>query len=163
MQEAEPGAVWQSRGMGWGAGGRVQRDGTYVYLWLIHVAVWQKPTQHCKTIILQWKIKNENQIKTKQNIYLLLSVAYHVSWISSRLLVERVLRFLYPLKHFPSALFFIFSKIFSLSFFLYVFLHFSWRLITLQYCAHTQRKGNLAVPLEEKMVNKCISIFLKLL
>ena len=28
----------------------------YVYLWLIHVDVWQKPTYYCKAIILQLKI-----------------------------------------------------------------------------------------------------------
>ena len=33
-------------------GGRFKREGTYVYLWLIHVDIWQKPTQHCKAIIL---------------------------------------------------------------------------------------------------------------
>ena len=27
-----------------------------VYLWLIHVDLWQKPTQYCKSIILQLKI-----------------------------------------------------------------------------------------------------------
>ena len=31
------------------------REGTYVYLWLIHVLVGQKPTQHCKAISLQFK------------------------------------------------------------------------------------------------------------
>ena len=36
-------------------GGRSKRDGTYVYIWLIHV-VQQKPTQQCKAIILQFKI-----------------------------------------------------------------------------------------------------------
>ena len=42
---------------GWDeVGGRIKREGTYVYLWLIHVAVWQKLTQHCKAIILQLKI-----------------------------------------------------------------------------------------------------------
>ena len=36
-----------------GGGGReAQEGGTYVSLWLIHVVVWQKPTQHCKAIIL---------------------------------------------------------------------------------------------------------------
>ena len=35
---------------------RFQRDGRYVYLWLSHVAVWQKPTQYCKAIILQLKM-----------------------------------------------------------------------------------------------------------
>ena len=29
-----------------------------VYLWLIHVDVWQKPTQDCKAIILQLKFFN---------------------------------------------------------------------------------------------------------
>ena len=38
---------------------------TYVYLWLIHVDVWQKPTQYCKAIILQLKISKFNYIKYK--------------------------------------------------------------------------------------------------
>ena len=29
-------------------GGRFRREGTYVYLWLIHVDVWQKPAQYYK-------------------------------------------------------------------------------------------------------------------
>ena len=33
--------------------GRLQKEGTYVYLRLIHIVVWQKPTQYCKAIILQ--------------------------------------------------------------------------------------------------------------
>ena len=40
-------------------GGRwdgVSRRGSYVYLWLVHVDVWQKLTQYCKAIILQLKI-----------------------------------------------------------------------------------------------------------
>ena len=41
---------------GVGVGGRFKREGTYVYLWLIHVDIWQKPTQFCKEIILQLKI-----------------------------------------------------------------------------------------------------------
>ena len=39
----------------WDAGGRLKREGTYVHLRLIHIVVWQKPTQHCKAIILQLK------------------------------------------------------------------------------------------------------------
>ena len=31
---------------GWEVGGRLKREGTYVYLWLIHPDVWQRPTQH---------------------------------------------------------------------------------------------------------------------
>ena len=38
-------------------GGRFKMEGTYVYLWLIHVDVWQKSTQFCKAIILQLKNK----------------------------------------------------------------------------------------------------------
>ena len=44
---------------GWhgvGGGGKVQEGGTYVFLKLIHVNVWQKPTQYCKAIIFQLKI-----------------------------------------------------------------------------------------------------------
>ena len=46
-------------GNGWEVGGRFKREGTYVYLWLIHITVWQKPTQHCKESILQLKKKKE--------------------------------------------------------------------------------------------------------
>ena len=42
--------------MGWEVGGKLKREGTYVCLRLIHVGVWQKPTQSCKAIILQLKI-----------------------------------------------------------------------------------------------------------
>ena len=42
--------------MGWEVGRKFKRDGTYVYLWLIHIDVRQKPTQYCKAIILQLKI-----------------------------------------------------------------------------------------------------------
>ena len=38
------------------------RKGTYTYLWLIHVSVWQKTTKFCKTIILQLK----NRFKKKK-------------------------------------------------------------------------------------------------
>ena len=41
---------------GVGMRGRVKREGTYVYLRLIHTVVWQKSAQHCKAIILQLKI-----------------------------------------------------------------------------------------------------------
>jgi len=42
---------------GWdGVGGKLRREGAYVYLWLTHADVWQKPTKHCKAIILQLKI-----------------------------------------------------------------------------------------------------------
>ena len=40
----------------WELGERFNREGIYVYLWLIHVDIWQKPTTYCKAIILQLKI-----------------------------------------------------------------------------------------------------------
>ena len=54
-------------GMEWKVGGRY-KEGTCVYLRLIHVDVWQKPTQYHKTIILQLKI---NQLKTYSWIMLI--------------------------------------------------------------------------------------------
>ena len=42
--------------MWWEVTGRFKKEGTYMYPWLIHVGVWQKPTQYCKAIILQLKI-----------------------------------------------------------------------------------------------------------
>ena len=42
-------------------GGRFKREGIYVYLWLIHVDVWQKPTKFCTLIILQLKNNKTNK------------------------------------------------------------------------------------------------------
>ena len=55
------GSTWwsvttQRGGMGWEVGRTFKREGTFVCLWLIYVDIWQKPTQHCKAIILQLKI-----------------------------------------------------------------------------------------------------------
>ena len=36
---------------------RLSDQAQHVYLWLIHVGVWQKPSQYCKVISLQLKIK----------------------------------------------------------------------------------------------------------
>ena len=50
-----------------GVGRKLKREGTYVHLWLIHVDVWQRPTQHCnyppiknKYIFLKNHILHEN-------------------------------------------------------------------------------------------------------
>ena len=43
-------------------------EDTYVYLWLIHVDVWQKPTQYCKAIILQLKIIFKKENKKRDSI-----------------------------------------------------------------------------------------------
>jgi len=40
--------------------GKFKREGIYVYTWLIHVVIWQKPAQYYKTIILQLKINLKN-------------------------------------------------------------------------------------------------------
>ena len=52
-------------------GKRFRREVTYVYLWLIHVVVWQRPTQHnynnCKTIILQLKKKKRKSALTGED------------------------------------------------------------------------------------------------
>ena len=42
-------------------GGKFQREVTYVYLWLMCVEVWQKPTQYCKAIILQLNKSKEEK------------------------------------------------------------------------------------------------------
>ena len=60
-------------GIGWEVGGGFRKEGTYVYLWLIYVDVWQKPTQHCNTIILQIKKNNfflKSLLKLTEKIYL---------------------------------------------------------------------------------------------
>ena len=47
--------MYKIRYLGWEVGRRFKMEGTYVYLWLIRVNIWQKPTQYCKAIILQLK------------------------------------------------------------------------------------------------------------
>ena len=61
--EVKPCALSQPRGVGWwgrwegGSRGR----GHKVYLWLIHVDVWQKLAQYYKAIILQLKINRQTK------------------------------------------------------------------------------------------------------
>ena len=38
------------------------REGTYVYLCIIHVDAWQKPKQYCKAIIFQLKIHLKKEV-----------------------------------------------------------------------------------------------------
>ena len=60
--------------MGRDLGGRFKREGTYVYLRLIHVDVLQKSTQYYKAIILQLKINFKSDIlliNRSWDIYLL--------------------------------------------------------------------------------------------
>ena len=39
--------------VGVGVRGKLKREGIYVYIWLIHVVVQQKLTQHYKAIVFQ--------------------------------------------------------------------------------------------------------------
>ena len=51
------GTLWPPRGVAWG--GRREAEsgkGARVHLWLIHTDVRQKPTPHCKAIVLRFKI-----------------------------------------------------------------------------------------------------------
>ena len=59
----------QRGGRRWEKGRRSRREGTHIYLWLIHVTIWQKPTQQCKAIILQLKIYNLPKKKKKESTH----------------------------------------------------------------------------------------------
>ena len=52
--------------MGREVGRMPKKEGTHVYLWLIHADIWQKPTWYCKEIILQLKA-NKFNLKKKEN------------------------------------------------------------------------------------------------
>ena len=57
---------WKKRGgMGREMEGRFKREEIYVYLWVIHIEVWQKTAKFCKAIILQQKI---NKLKKKKSL-----------------------------------------------------------------------------------------------
>ena len=47
--------IFQARVLEWGA---------IIYLWLIYDVVWKKPTQYCKAITLQLKIRKESPSPT---------------------------------------------------------------------------------------------------
>ena len=67
--------------MGWERGGSLRREGTYVYLCRIHAAVWQKPIQYCKAIILQLKLNLKKKFKKQyMNIYLNFSALTRMLW-----------------------------------------------------------------------------------
>ena len=44
-------------------GGKFKREEIYVYLWLIHPDVWQKPTQYSKVIVSKKKKKRYTAIR----------------------------------------------------------------------------------------------------
>ena len=73
--------------MGWEVGGRFKRERTYVYLWLIHVDVWQRPTQYCKAIILQLNTKN------RVNLHIDLSIIIKLLFIPGNILCFEIFFF----------------------------------------------------------------------
>ena len=55
-RNSNQGSVRTLRGGMWReVDGRFRREKPYVYLWLVYVDVWQKPTQFCKAVIFQLK------------------------------------------------------------------------------------------------------------
>ena len=46
--------IW-GEGVGGEVGEDFRREGPHVFLWLIHVDIWQRPSQYCKVTILQLK------------------------------------------------------------------------------------------------------------
>ena len=66
-------------------GGRFRREETYVYLQLTHADVWQKPTKHCKAIILQLR-----KGKEKKKERLLRKFSHKLLHISPMRLLERM-------------------------------------------------------------------------
>ena len=57
----------------------------YVYLWLIRVDVWQKPTQYYKAIIFQLKI---NKLKEKVLSVETAQVSISDEWIGNSLVIQ---------------------------------------------------------------------------
>ena len=62
-----------------GVGGRLKREGIYVYIELIQVVVQQKLTQHCKVLIFQFKRKKPQNFHLKKKIIPLTQVGI---WLS---------------------------------------------------------------------------------
>ena len=75
-------SLYHQKYQGREVGVRFRRKGTYIYLWLIHVDVWHKPTQYCKPIILQLKI-NKN-FKTEKTINIGLDTDIPINYLQLR-------------------------------------------------------------------------------
>ena len=74
--------------------GRFKREGTYVYLWLIHADVRQKSLPYCKVTILQLNIKKVCLSKAKVCSKLFLGEKIQNEMIRHKIIVsERVAKF----------------------------------------------------------------------
>ena len=84
--ELKSGTLLEPRGVEWGGSWEegIKREDTYIYLWLIHVDIRQKPTQYCKAIILQLKFlknfkkesENKETEKYKDSLEILKTLMY---------------------------------------------------------------------------------------
>ena len=71
-QGTQTGALWQLRRAGWGGRweGVLKREGNYVYLWLIHVDKWQKPTQYYNYLSIKNKLEKKLLTKFSTHLWL---------------------------------------------------------------------------------------------
>jgi len=67
--------------MGREMGGRFKREGIYVYLWLVHVEVWQKTTKFCKAIILQLKKKRKRERHPRTDWEFCVGAVWEAHWV----------------------------------------------------------------------------------
>ena len=82
-------------------GGRFKSGGnTYIYLWLIYVDIWQKPTQQCKTIILQLKVNKLQKPKrlTSPKLHLLFEPSAFPSLVANILSILSIVWIIIQLK-----------------------------------------------------------------
>ena len=68
----------------------VQKEGIYVYIWLIHFEVLKKTKKFWKAITLKKKKKKEEEEELKKNCLLFSIVAASVSWFSCTVVVVKV-------------------------------------------------------------------------
>ena len=69
-------------GWGWGTGREVQ-EGRHICVQLIHFIAWQKPVQHCKTTIPQFKKKKKKELSHKKRKCNLVSIVNIPAWHDS--------------------------------------------------------------------------------
>ena len=48
--------------MSWEVGKTFKREGTYVYPWLIHVDIWQKPKEYCNYLSIKNKLIRKTRV-----------------------------------------------------------------------------------------------------
>ena len=63
-------------------GRKSKEEDIYVYMWLIHIVVWQKSIQYCKATILQLKIKIFKLTCTVERWDLLIQCDEFCTWIT---------------------------------------------------------------------------------